>query len=68
MVDINQAAGEASLRAIEAKTGVSASTLSRFENGSEISMETFLTLCSKLSLDPANYFVSQIWELVESDE
>lgn len=68
MVDINHAVGEASLRAIEAKTGVSASTLSRFQNGKEISMDTFLTLCSKLELDPANYFVCEVWERVDTDE
>lgn len=52
-----------SLRDIQARTEVNASTLSRLDNGFPIDMTTFLNLCSKLDLVPGNYFSRRIWEL-----
>ena len=57
-----------SLRNIQSRTGIHASTLSRIDNGAPIDLGTFLTICSKLDLLPGNYFSRQIWEMKEDDE
>lgn len=68
MVDINQKSGNASLRAIEVKTGISASTLSRIQNGHDMDMTTFMTICSKLGLEPSSYFIWEVWERVTTHD
>lgn len=49
--------GGCSLRDVAAETGVSASTLSRIENGEAPDMETFLMLCSWVGW-PTNAFLN----------
>ena len=68
MADIRDAmpAGS-SLRDIQSRTGINASTLSRIDNGAPIDLGTFLTICSKLDLLPGNYFSRQIWEMKDDE-
>lgn len=62
MVDIHQACGrESSLREIADTCGVSASTLSRMENGLTQSIESVFTICSALELDPRKYIYQMEW-------
>lgn len=60
MADIYDSKTE-SLRDASAKTGVSASTLSRINNGAMPDMETFFKLCESMNLDPSRYFVWYEW-------
>lgn len=48
------------LREVAAATGISASTLSRVENGKGhlLQIDTFLALCDFLEVDPASFIVS----------
>lgn len=55
-------AGDASLRAIELQTGISASTFSRLDNGASPDMDTILRVCSTLNLNPSNYFKKILWK------
>ena len=44
------------LRDAATESGVSASTLSRVENGKNPDMESFLQLCNWLNIEPAKFF------------
>jgi DNA-binding Xre family transcriptional regulator len=69
MADIRDAMPkDSSLRNIQYRTGITASTLSRLDNGAPIDMGTLLIICSKLDLLPGNYFSRQIWEMKDDDE
>ena len=50
-----------SLRDIEARCGVSASTLSRLDNGHMPDMQTFMSLCEAFRLLPGDYFSWVEW-------
>lgn len=56
---------ESSLRSIGAVIGVSASTLSRIDNGMTPDMETFMSVCAKLNLVPGDYFTWAVWRRVK---
>lgn len=53
--------GKFSLHDIAALSGVSASTLSRIDNGATPDMQTFLTLCEYFELDTNRYFERVEW-------
>jgi len=53
---------DATLREIGARVGVSASTLSRFDNGTTLDFPSFLIICGALDLTPGNYFQRITWE------
>ena len=63
MNDVRLKAEVKSLRGIEVLTGVSASTLSRIDNGQTPDLQSFLMICGRCQLLPQNYFDKQIWEL-----
>lgn len=63
MSDIRLKSGKQTLRELEPFTGVSASTLSRWDKGMIPDMESFLVVCGKLQMQPENYFDKQVWEL-----
>lgn len=52
----------ATLREIGARVGVSASTLSRFDNGTMLDFPSFLLICGALDLTPGHYFQRIEWE------
>lgn len=54
------------LRSIAGMVGVSASTLSRIDNGATPDMEAFMSICSKLELSPGEYFKRVRW--IRSEE
>ena len=66
MSDIRLKSGKQTLRELEAVVGVSAATLSRWDKGMTLDMETFLRVCGKLQMQPENYFDKQVWELKQS--
>lgn len=51
-----------SLRDIEALAGISASTLSRMDNGAMPDMDTFMKLCHVFHLNAGKYFVRIEWK------
>lgn len=53
--------GNESLRDLEAISGVSASTLSRIDNGAIPDMTIFMRLCEAFKLQPGNYFMWVEW-------
>jgi len=61
MQDIRAAADGESLRDLEAVSGVSASTLSRLDNGAMPDMNIFMRLCEAFKLQPGDYFVWVDW-------
>jgi transcriptional regulator with XRE-family HTH domain len=63
MSDIRMKSGAQTLREIEAQTGISASTLSRLDNGKWPDIETLMIVCGKLQMEPGNYFDKQVWVL-----
>lgn len=67
MADVRKKANGVSLRPIAFKVGVSASTLSRIDNGEMPDMETFMQICARLELSPGNYFARQVWKLESED-
>lgn len=58
--------GLASLRDMEAVCGLSASTLSRIQNGALPDMDSFLKVCAQLQLEPGSYFRRAVWRKVDS--
>lgn len=63
MQDIREACPrDATLREIGARVGVSASTLSRFDNGTMLDFPSFLLVCGALDLTPGDYFERITWE------
>lgn len=52
------------LRDLSLETGISASALSRISNGDKPSVDTFLTLCAAMNVDP---FIFGVW-LEANDE
>lgn len=52
----------ASLRDIGARVGVSASMLSRMDNGAMPDFASFLKICAALDLTPGDYFQRIEWE------
>ena len=66
MADVRAAIGDkASLRDIEASTGVSASTYSRVDNGQSLDMDAFMRICGRLELTPGNYFKQVKWQRMD---
>lgn len=61
MQDIRAVVKGESLRDLEAVSGVSASTLSRLENGTTPGMDVFMQLCEAFKLQPGDYFVWIEW-------
>lgn len=61
MQDVRAAASGESLRDLEAVSGVSASTLSRIDNGTQPDMNIFIRLCEAFKLQPGDYFVWVDW-------
>lgn len=62
MTDVHKACGrEGSLREIADTCGVSASTLSRMDNGIAQSMESVFIICAALKLDPRQYINQIEW-------
>lgn len=53
---------DVSYREIETLTGVSASTLSRLNNGAIPDMDTFMKLCHVFHLNAGKYFVHIEWK------
>lgn len=49
------------LRDIEDKTGISASTLSRIDNGKLPDLDTLMRACSLLDVNPGIYFRRAVW-------
>lgn len=54
-----------SLRDIAVIVGVSASTLSRIDNGFQPDMNTFCDICGKLNLMPERFFERTLWQRVK---
>jgi DNA-binding Xre family transcriptional regulator len=66
MRDIRDACGnEKSLRDIAVRCRVSASTLSRIDNGMTPDMQNFIAICDALELQPGDYFVIARWQRIE---
>ncbi len=61
MRDVRTAASGESLRDLEAVSGVSASTLSRIDNGTQPDMNIFIRLCEAFQLQPGDYFMWIEW-------
>lgn len=58
---VRDATKKKSLRDIESIVGISASTLSRMENGKQPDLDTFMKLCATCGLEPGNYFERVVW-------
>lgn len=66
MRDIRDACGkETSLRDMAVRCGVSASTLSRIDNGQTPDMANFIIICQSLELVPGEYFTWARWKRIE---
>jgi DNA-binding Xre family transcriptional regulator len=66
MRDVRDAAGkELSLRDLAVRCKVSASTLSRIDNGQTPDMQNFIAICDALELTPGDYFVIARWQRIE---
>ena len=61
MQDIRAVADGESLRDLESVSGVSASTLSRVDNGTTPDMSIFMRLCESFKLQPGDYFIWVDW-------
>lgn len=51
-----------SLRQLEQRSGISASTWSRIDNGHLPDMQTFLQILAVVDMPPERYFTRVIWE------
>jgi len=68
MSDVRLKSGVKTLNEIEALTGINKSILSRWENSVNLpALDTFMSICAKLQLEPCAYFDKQIWELKKCD-
>lgn len=65
MRDVREKTQAQNLRDIADLVGVSAATLSRIDNGVTPDMQTFLTVCGRCVLAPAEYFNYVTWRRVE---
>lgn len=67
MSDIREASKADSLRgilkALNSPNSISASTLSRIDNGNLPDMKTFIVLCEGLNLNPQDYWIWYEWTL-----
>ena len=62
MRDIRDTCGKGtSLRQLEIRTGISASTLSRMDGGKLPDLQTFMMICGRLELNPSEYFERVVW-------
>lgn len=61
MAAVRAATKKKSLRDVEDMVGISASTLSRMDNGKVPDMETFMKLCAACNLEPGDYFERVVW-------
>ena len=41
--------------------GLSASTISRLENGKALDMDSFCKICARGNFKPGDYFLKQVW-------
>jgi DNA-binding Xre family transcriptional regulator len=60
--------GKNSLRDMADECGLSASTLSRMNNGMSPDMATFLQLCAFLDRNPGDFFVRVVWTRKTEDK
>ena len=67
MKDIRAKCNAEGLRGMADECGVSASTLSRWDNGHLPGMEEFISVAEILMLRPGDYFVLSTWELKSRD-
>lgn len=54
-----------SLREIAMKVGVSASTLSRIDNGAIPDLNIFMAICAACEMNPGDYFKWVTWKRVD---
>lgn len=62
MNDVRLKSGCDGLRDIAMVVGVSASTLSRIDNGNLPDMKSFMRICGVLQMQPGNYFDVVTWK------